>query len=265
MIVAQISDTHVKRKGKLLHHMVNTAKALRRCIACLNAFEPRPDIVVATGDLTDGGKPKEYKRLRRLLDELEIPLYLIPGNHDDRQHLRAAFPHHGYLQNGSPYVQYVVEGFPVRLIALDSTDPSRSGGFLDQERLLWLEARLAEAPTAPTILLVHHPPFVTGIRPMDAPGFIGVERFGEIVARHANVERIACGHIHRAMQVRWNGTLACTAPSTAHQVVLDLRRNSPLGFTLEPPGFLLHVWEHNAGMVTHTVTLGNYRRSSFEG
>jgi Icc-related predicted phosphoesterase len=106
----------------------------------------------------------------------------------------------------------------------------------------------------PTVIFMHHPPFQTGIRAMDALGFIGVERFGDIVERLRQIERIVAGHIHRSMQVQWKGTIASVAPSTAYQLVLAQRSQKPLGFSLEPPGFALHVWTGEA-MLTHTVAV----------
>jgi Icc protein len=257
MIVAQISDTHIRRKGRLLYNLVDTAKYLRRCVARLNGLDPRPDVVLATGDLVEAGKPKEYRRLRKILAELELPIHVIPGNHDVVEHLRDAFPDHAYLHGDSPGIRYVVDGHDVRLIGLDSTSPGKVGGVLDGDRLAWLDARLMEAPARPTLLFMHHPPFKTGIRPIDAPGFVGIERLADIVRRHPQIERIACGHIHRSMQMRWCGTIACTAPSTAHQFVLDLRERHPLGFVLEPAGFLLHVWQDGA-MMTHACFVDGF-------
>ncbi|MGP6158899.1 MAG: phosphodiesterase [Vulcanimicrobiaceae bacterium] len=256
MIVAQISDLHIVRKGRLLHHMVNTAKYLRRCIARLNALEPRPDVVLATGDLVDAGKPKEYKRLRKILEELKSPLYVVPGNHDRHEAFREAFADHRYLPAGA--AQYVIDAYPVRLIGLDTTRPGETGGELDEQRLGWLDERLAEAPDRPTLVFMHHPPFKTGIRQLDAAGLRGAEQLGALVERNPQIERIACGHIHRAMQVRWHGTVVCTAPSTAHQFVLELRERRPLGFVLEPPGFLLHIWEEGS-MVTHECVADNFK------
>ena len=253
MIVAQISDLHIKRKGKLLHHMVNTARFLRRCVDRLNALDPRPDAVVATGDLTDSGKPKEYKRLRKILADLAIPLYLLPGNHDEREQLRAEFgERHEYLPAG-PYLHYTVERFALRLVCLDSTAPGMAGGVLDLGRLTWLDARLSEAPARPTMIFMHHPPFPTGVRSVDALGFRGLPEFAGIVARHPQIVRIACGHIHRVMSVPWQGTLACSAPSTSPQIVLQPRDVQPLGLALEPAGFVLHSWDA-AGAVLHSRT-----------
>jgi Icc protein len=251
MIIAQISDTHIKRKGRLLHHMIDTARYLKRAVRRLNGLDPRPQVVLATGDLVESGKPKEYKRLRKLLDELEIPLYVIPGNHDDRERFREAFSDHRYLPGTGRYVQYVIEDYPVRLIGLDSLREGRSGGELDPLRLYWLDTRLAEQPSRPTVVFLHHPPFRTGIRSVDALGFRGVEEFAGVIRRHPQVLRVVAGHIHRPLQVPWAGTYASTAPSTAHQIVLELRERRPLGFVLEPPGFALHVWQPQSGLVSY--------------
>lgn len=251
MIIAQITDTHIKRKGQLLHHMIDTARYLKRAVRRLNGLSPRPDVVLATGDLVERGKPKEYKRLRKLLAELEIPLFAVPGNHDDRENFRDAFGDHPYLPTNGPYVQYVVEAYPVRLIGLDSTAPGEAGGELDETRLRWLETRLAEQPSRPTLIFLHHPPFKTGIKAVDALGFRGLDDFAALVSRHSQIVRVLAGHIHRPMQLQWAGTYASTASSTAYQVVLDLRERRPLGIVLEPPGFALHVWSPLSGMTSY--------------
>lgn len=253
VIVAQITDTHIRREGRRLHGVINSAKHLRRCVDYINSLNPRPDLVFATGDLTDAGKPKEYRHLRKLLDRFAMPVFLIPGNHDDRDRLREAFRDHAYLP-ASGFLQYVVEGYALRLIGLDTTSPLRPGGILDETRLKWLDERLSDQPERKTLIFMHHPPFATGIRAMDVLGFVGGERFASIVARHPQIERVAAGHVHRAMEVKWNGTIASVAPSTAYQLTLALRSEVALGFSLEPPGFALHVWEGDR-LVTHSCTI----------
>lgn len=257
MLIAQISDTHLKRQDELLYGRIDTASYLERAVAHVNALDPRPDIVIATGDLVDGGKPEEYANFRRVLAPLSMPVYLIPGNHDARDALRAAFPEHSYLP-ASGFLQYVVEGLPVRLIALDTLVPGKGHGELCRERLDWLEARLGES-NRPTLLFMHHPPFDCGIAAFDNARLNeGGERLSELVRRHGNVERIVCGHVHRPIQVRWAGTMASIAPSTAHQATLDLRAGSPLSMMMEPPGLALHQWRPGTGLVTHVSYVGTY-------
>lgn len=257
MLIAQISDMHVKAAGELLYRRIDTAGFLERAVAHVNALDPRPDIVLATGDLVEGGTAEEYALLRRLLAPLAMPVYLIPGNHDARDALRAAFADHAYLPP-SGFLQYTVENQAVRLIALDTLVPGKGYGALCAERLDWLEARLAEGDR-PTILFMHHPPFDCGIDAFDNFKLNqGHERLAGIVRRHDNVERVICGHVHRPIQVRWAGTMASIAPSTAHQATLDLHDKAPLSMMMEPPGLALHLWRPGTGLVTHVSYIGTY-------
>src|SRR5215470_11739695 len=90
--IAQISDLHIKPPGTLAYGRVDTAKALERCIASLNSFTPAPDFVVISGDLADTPNAEEYDHLKRLLAPLKLPFAGVPGNHDSRELMRAAFP-----------------------------------------------------------------------------------------------------------------------------------------------------------------------------
>ncbi|HYS18065.1 MAG TPA: phosphodiesterase [Candidatus Binatia bacterium] len=258
MIIAQITDMHIRPEGVLAYGRVDTAPYLARAVAHLLGLRPRPDVVLATGDLVDAGSPGEYRRLHDLLAPLPMPVYLIPGNHDNRDALAAAFTDHAYLPRAGRFMQYVVEDHPVRLVALDTLVPGQVGGLLCAERLGWLASRLSEAPTRPTVIFMHHPPFVTGIAHMDSHGLANAGEFAEVVRRHPQVERVVCGHLHRPIQVRVGGTLASTAPSTAHQVALDLEDDNPLTFIMEPPACQLHVWRPDTGLVSHTSYIGDF-------
>jgi Icc protein len=147
---------------------------------------------------------------------------------------------------------------PIRLIALDTLLPGAEGGLVDRERIAWLDARLAEAPSKPTLIFMHHPPFKTGITYMDSIGLDNADALADVVRRHPQVERVVCGHLHRSIQSRWAGTVASTAPSTAHQIALDVREDAALGWTLEPPGYALHLWRPDVGLVSHVAAVGEF-------
>src|SRR5512147_1866781 len=155
MLIAQMSDTHIKPKGELAMGRVDTALHLARAVAHVNALSPAPDLVLITGDLTDAGKPEDYAHLRAILMPLSMPIYLIPGNHDARDALRGVFADHHYLP-ADGFLQYVIDDGPLRLIALDTLTPGAPHGELCATRLGWLEARLAES-ARPTIIFMHHP------------------------------------------------------------------------------------------------------------
>jgi 3',5'-cyclic-AMP phosphodiesterase len=258
MLIAQITDMHIRPRGVLAYQRVDTAPYLARAVEHLLRLKPRPDVVLATGDLVEAGSPEEYGRLRELLAPLPMPVYLIPGNHDDRAAMADAFREHAYLPRPPRFIQYVIEDYPLRLVALDTLVPGQVGGQLCEERLGWLAARLGEAPDRPTLIFMHHPPFTTGIVRMDGYGLANAREFAEVVRRHPQVERIVCGHLHRPIQARVGGTLASTAPSTAYQVALDLEHGNPLMFMMEPPACQLHLWGADTGLVTHTSYIGGY-------
>jgi hypothetical protein len=162
------------------------------------------------------------------------------------------------LPRDGGFLQYTVEDWPVRLVALDTLIPGASGGRLCAERLAWLDTRLAEAPDRPTVVLMHHPPFVTGMRKMDEMGLDGIDALAAVIRRHPQVERLVCGHLHRSIVRRFAGTVACTSPATAHQLALDLGEAPRLATVMEPPACLLHLWlDGAAGLVSHVSVIGD--------
>lgn len=253
MLLAHISDLHIKHPGDLAYRRVDTAAYLGRCVAALNALEPRPDAVLVTGDLVDQGDAEQYAHLKTLLAPLAMPTLLLVGNHDAREPLRAVFADHAYLQRDTQFVQYALDVGPLRVIALDSMVPGQSPGTLCDARLDWLTAELDAARGRPVVVALHHPPFACGIGHMDKLRLdpAASARLEALIARHPDVERVLCGHVHRPMFVRFGGTIAYAAASPAHQVALDLRDDAPSAFVMDPPAYALHRYEPDTGIVTH--------------
>lgn len=258
MLIAQITDTHIKLPGKLAYRMVDTASMLARCVQELLALEPQPDLVLLTGDLVDLGRPEEYQHLKSILAPIRQRIIAVPGNHDERQAMRAAFGDGGYLPASGEFLQFAIDDeYPLRIVGLDTLIPGQGGGELCAERLRWLDETLAEKPDAPTLVLMHHPPFVTGIDHMDKIGLKGSEGFASVMAQHPQVELILCGHLHRTIRAQVGGRPVLTCPSPAHQVALDLAPDAPSCFRMEPPGYMLHWW-NDGTLVSHTAVIGDY-------
>lgn len=258
MIIAQISDFHLRTDGRLLKGLLDSQAALGNAIEHLLALDPPPDVVLATGDLVQKAHKRDYEGLLEQLDRLPMPLYAIPGNHDDKAMMQNAFAHKGFFPENAPFLHYTVEGFALRLIGLDTIDAGRDNGRMCAQRLDWLEARLSEEPHRPTLIFMHHPPFKTAIAFMDADAFEGAAAMEAIVARHPQVERVICGHMHRPITLRWGGTVASVSPGIIFQMVLDLKKDAPSGFVLEPPAISLYVWEPDTGLIGHTSLIGDF-------
>ncbi|HSV93536.1 MAG TPA: phosphodiesterase [Desulfobacterales bacterium] len=263
LVIAQISDFHLKPPGALAYGVADTAIALRRAVDHLNRLVPLPHAVLVTGDLVDEGAPASYRVLREILIGLRMPFFMVPGNHDHKGGLRAAFPDHRYLDglaeaDGRRALCYCIEEFALRLVGLDTVIPGEHGGGLNPGRLAWLDRVLSERPTAPSLVFMHHPPFASGIGHMDGEPFIRREELAGLLRRHPQVERITCGHIHRAISRRFAGTVATVTPGIGMQLDLDLRPEAPSVFVMEPAGFLVHVWTDLWGdptLLTHVGTI----------
>src|SRR5262249_6180036 len=202
--IAQISDLHIKRPRALAYGRVDTAKALERCIATLNELAPAPDFVVISGDLADTPTAEEYEHLTRLLAPLKLPFASIPGNHDSREMLRAAFPASDYAQSSGPLNQRI-EVSSLNLLLLDSSVSGKPHGEREPPTLEWLDAMLASAPDKPALLFLHHPPFKSGIWHMDRQNLLNADALAPIVRRHPCVQLVATGHVHRTALTMFAG------------------------------------------------------------
>jgi 3',5'-cyclic AMP phosphodiesterase CpdA len=257
MIIAQIADPHIRAKGRLAYRKVDTVAGLTACVDHLNALVPRPDVVVMTGDLTDYGTPDEYAFARPILDRLSMPYFVVPGNHDEREAMRQVFGDHAYLPEAG-FLNYVIEDYAVRLIGLDTVVAGEPFGKMCQQRLDWLQTRLEHGPDKPTLLFMHHPPFLTGIKHMDWQNCRNSDALSRIIARHSQVQMILCGHVHRAIEVKWAGTVAAIGPSPCHAVALDLTENRDPAFTMDPPACKLVYLNEDNQLVGHLSYIGTF-------
>jgi 3',5'-cyclic-AMP phosphodiesterase len=258
LVIAQISDLHIKAPGSLAYGRVDTGKALERCVATLNALDPAPDYVVISGDLADTPMPEEYDHLGRLLQSLKLPYAAVPGNHDSRESMRAAFPKAPYAFPSGPLDQKIDVG-GLDLLLLDSSVHGKPHGELSTPTLQWLETTLASTTERPALLFLHHPPFAAGIWHMDRQNLQNADEFASIVRRHPRVQLIACGHVHRATLTMFAGRPCTICPAPNHAVDLDLAQLREPSFKVEPPALHLHTWFPGEGaLVTHQVPIGTF-------
>lgn len=256
-LIAQITDLHLRPRGLACYRVSETNMLAGRAIATLNALDPKPDAVVITGDLADKPDPHEYEGVQRLVNRLKVPVYVIPGNHDSTRMMREILTGVGPINQGAgDKIHYAVEIGGLRLVALDTSVGGPPHGTLGDAQLDWLDATLS-ANNMPTLIAMHHPPAVTGLKHMDGIGLTDSAAFTEIVARHPHVERIMCGHVHRTIITSVGGRVMTLAPSTGHQVNLDLSDRDDGQFIMEPPAFFLHQ-QMETGVVSHLAYVEAY-------
>jgi 3',5'-cyclic-AMP phosphodiesterase len=233
-LLAQLSDPHIGAKWADGDPVAGFAAA----VETIRAMPMQPDAVLVSGDLADNATDAEYEQVRELLAPLRAPLYVLPGNHDDRRALHRHFGVPG--ADGEP-VQYSVDLGPLRLVVLDTTRPGEIPGSLDAARLGWLDAELALAPRLLTLVAMHHTPLLTGVPAWDEFGLPVADRHAlcEVIERHPQVRRLVGGHVHRTMTGDLAGRAVLSVPSTYVQARLNFGSMED-ELAAEPAGVILH-------------------------
>jgi 3',5'-cyclic AMP phosphodiesterase CpdA len=261
LLIAQITDIHLGfDQGNPDEY---NRQRLDRTLQSLVEMQPRPDLLLITGDLAEEGDDEiSYARLREALAPLPFPVYFAMGNHDSREPFRRAFPEAGHADG---FIQYAIEDGPLRILVLDTLEEGRHGGGFCETRAAWLRARLAEAPERATLIVLHHPPIETGLSWMtEDPDAGWVERLAGIVGAQTNIVAMIAGHLHRPVITQWAGTTLAVCPSTAPQVALDLAPIDPERpdgrpmIVADAPCFALHLW-NGRQLVTHFDTAEDHQ------
>ena len=250
MLIAQISDTHIRDHLGMFGELVDTSETLKKAVQLLNSLEPQPDVVLVTGDLTDDGTKEQYSLLLEMLSSLNAPLLPLPGNHDERSEFLNAFSSKLPDEIPENHCSYVIDNFPVRLIALDTSLPGQHDALFSEDHELWLSTVLSQEKDKPTLIFTHFPPFETGINFMDLSGLKSADRLEKIIRNNPQVKLVVSGHLHRSIQTSFASTMISVCPSTGNQLKLDLNPKNGSAVD-EPPGFQLHLWK-NDRFVTHT-------------
>jgi 3',5'-cyclic AMP phosphodiesterase CpdA len=240
MKIIQFSDTHLRIDGRLSFGKADTAKNLNAVINFFVKMRDQPDIYVLTGDLVDNGVYDAYLYLKEHLKKLPRPVFVVPGNHDEKTLFIDIFGEMCPAKNDiKPFICYTLEYFPVNIIAVDTTVSWHHGGFLSNEVSLWLERQLnALNKDKPTLVFSHHPPFLSGISIMDKP-FVNVDKYASILGKARNL-KLCCGHLHTAIATIWHGIPVQVCPPVSMLLEVNFTHDADIGFFLGNPGYVLH-------------------------
>lgn len=261
--IAQITDLHVTTGDDPLNQMRNEQR-LRQVLRSIHDLKPRPVAIIASGDLVDHGHPEEYAALKAILADAEIPIYYAVGNHDRRGPFLETFggPFAPCDDNG--FIQYAVDFDGLRMVVCDTLEEGRDRSGFDARRAAWLAETLAADTQTPTIVIMHHPPILSGVKWMDPdPDAPWIGQLAEVIRGRDHVRAVLCGHVHRAFHGLLAGQVVATAPATSIQVTLNLSpvdMERPDGreiLVAEPPGYVLVVADEGR-VTTHTCVAGAF-------
>jgi Icc protein len=241
--ILQISDTHIVPEGALVSGRLDTSDALARLVARITGIRDQIgpiDALLVSGDLSDDGSAESYAQFKTLIAPLNLPTYIIAGNHDARNPMRAAFAKDLPADGPLNWIRRVGD---IHLIGLDTLVEGQGVGTLSPDSLSFLQNALSQVGDAPVLLALHHPPFACGIGFMDKIGLTNRQALRDILTGFSGTLRIVCGHIHSMIVSDVAGHIAISAPSPASTFAYDLRMDAPVGYTTQEDGCLLHRWD----------------------
>jgi 3',5'-cyclic AMP phosphodiesterase CpdA len=239
-VFAHISDTHF-----------SDGRALRRVRDVMGWLSGMPlDAILVTGDIADHGAVAEYEQARDELAAGDVPVLMLPGNHDERGAYRKVLLDDG---GAAPVNEARVVG-GVLFALCDSSIPGRNDGLLGPETLAWLDGVLA-GHDGPAFVCLHHPPVVLhqplidGIRLGDAAALAAV------VGAHPGVVAVLCGHAHTAAVSTFAGRPVVVAPGVVSALHLPWAVADPLTWQntvdlADPPAVAFHVLDEGR-LTTH--------------
>jgi len=227
LYIAQITDTHLYADphGQLLG--LNTRHCLKQVVD-LALSTQAPELVIASGDLAHDGSAQAYRHLHTCFSRLGVPIYCLPGNHDEAVVLRANSEGGRLLSNRS----ICIGGW--LLLFLDSTVAGSDGGHLTEKELDELDTALASNPDLPALVCLHHQPVNIGSRWLDTMAVDNPEAFFGIIDRHPQVRAVIWGHVHQTFEQQRNGVRLLSAPSTCIQF---LPGSEEFAVDMIPPGY----------------------------
>ena len=245
MIIAQISDTHIDLND---HHSASKIQDLERCVNDINGLNIRPDVVIHTGDLAHNGTIEKYKKAAEIFEKLLCPLFIAAGNRDNRIALNAILPNNCSILKNTSYIQYSVDTFPVRLIAIDTLSETTNMGDFCDVRADNLYRMLEENRTKPTVIFMHHPPFeiIKSKHKWQFDTQEAVIIFEKAVEGHRQIMRAFCGHSHRDATGITAGIPASCTPSIA----LNLRLGEFPDAAASMPVYQIHSYDIYSGFTT---------------
>lgn len=217
--VIHMTDLHLTGSGEL-HFGHDTHETTRLALEHVRRHFADADFVAITGDLANWGELEAYRKLERLLEGFPLPVYLMIGNHDNRENFTSVFGERHRFD--APFLHYRADHGSYRLLFLDTQTAGTAGGAFGPHRIGWLDRQLADSPR-PVLIFMHHHPTPTGAFSMDAKGVADWDDFHVVLARHRDkIRHIFHGHCHTDMQGHVEGVSFTGLRSMGSQVYPDL-------------------------------------------
>ena len=236
----QLSDLHLVSPGKLTSKVLDTNAILEETINEILSkkdYFGQIDGLVVTGDISDDGSMESYLSAYEKLSKLNVPILVIPGNHDLRDPMRKVFHENVQFSKNSSQFDWVFEFDETLIIGLDTLVEGENFGFLEEKSLDFLSHQLSNNRGSDLVLLIHHPPIKTGIYFMDQIGLTNSSDLSECLKATNRPIKILCGHVHGVYHGLLGIHPVVSAPSICSAFEFNRQEFAPVGFNKGPTGY----------------------------
>jgi 3',5'-cyclic AMP phosphodiesterase CpdA len=236
----QLSDLHLVSPGKLTSKVLDTNAILEETINEILSkkdYFGQIDGLVVTGDISDDGSMESYLSAYEKLSKLNVPILVIPGNHDLRDPMRKVFHENVQFSKNSSQFDWVFEFDETLIIGLDTLVEGENFGFLEEKSLDFLSHQLSNNSGSDLVLLIHHPPIKTGIYFMDQIGLTNSSDLSECLKATNRPIKILCGHVHGVYHGLLGIHPVVSAPSICSAFEFNRQEFAPVGFNKGPTGY----------------------------
>jgi Icc protein len=223
-----ITDTHLHASADGRMRGVYTDATLRAVLDRALAEPDPPDAILATGDLVQDETRAGYERLRELLGPCNLPVYCLPGNHDELQTMREVLDVAPFQVCGDAHFGNWA------VILLNSHYDGADFGLLATNELQRLYDLLASAAATHYLVCLHHQVLSMGSRWLDGVGLRNADDLVEILDEFSSVRGVVWGHVHQASDRRRQGVRFLSSPSTCSQF---LPNSDDFVLDDRPPGY----------------------------
>ena len=236
----QLSDLHLVSPGKLTSKVLDTNAILEETINEILSkkdYFGQIDGLVVTGDISDDGSMESYLSAYQKLSKLNVPILVIPGNHDLRDPMREVFHENVQFSKNSSQFDWVFKFDETLIIGLDTLVEGENFGFLEEKSLDFLSHQLSNNSGSDLVLLIHHPPIKTGIYFMDKIGLTNTSDLSECLKATNRPIKILCGHVHGVYHGLLGIHPVVSAPSICSAFEFNRKEFAPVGFNRGPTGY----------------------------
>lgn len=224
----QISDTHIfSDKNKTLLG-VPTQKSFEAVLEVIKQEAGKFDFIIHSGDLAQDYSKEAYTRLADMLEPFNVPIYCIPGNHDDPNIMSQVYPYR-LMSNDK---QIITKNW--QIILLDSHKPGSVDGYIRPDELKYLQHCLHTFPELHAMVIFHHQPIPVGCRWLDNLGLSNADALWDIIKIFPKLKTVLFGHVHQEYEQEMNSVKCYSAPSTCFQF---MRKQDHFGIEKLSPGF----------------------------